>query len=258
MSVLFQIEIDRSTTSFAFVSLNELDYYHDTDQHILFSLNSIFRIIHIERLEEKLWQMNLILIDDNDKQLKDLTNSIQKKSGKSKGFLSLGEMLFKMNDLHKAKNILQILLQNTNDLHQKDLFSIHRTLGRIYQKTNDFATAFFHYNECLKTQLSYLSPNDPSLSPTFASIGAISEKLGHLDQALEYFKRAADNNHHGSKIDPSFFAFYYNSLGRILLKQGENLEARKNFELALNFAQKSHVPNENFLAEIHRYLTIVS
>ena len=52
ISILFQIEIDCSKTLFPFVKLDEFDYFHDTDQHILFSFNSIFRIHHIERLEE--------------------------------------------------------------------------------------------------------------------------------------------------------------------------------------------------------------
>jgi tetratricopeptide (TPR) repeat protein len=162
--------------------------------------------------------------------------------------------MFQMNDLNKAKNIFQVLLQNTNTINSRELVSIHRMLGRIYQKTEDFPSALFHYQECMKTESTYLSSNDPSLLLTLASIGVILEKLGDLNQALEYYKRAADNQ----KIDPSILAFYYISIGRIHYKQGENIEARKNFELALKFEQKSSVQNSNFLAEIHHYLTIIS
>jgi tetratricopeptide (TPR) repeat protein len=128
-------------------------------------------------------------------------------------------------------------------------------LGRIYQKIEDLTNALFHYQECMKIESTYLSSNDPSLALTLASIGAILEKLGNLNQALEYYKRAANNN---QKIDPSILAFYYISIGRVLYKQGENIEARKNFELALKFQEKSSRSNAKFLAEIHRYLTIVS
>jgi len=166
--------------------------------------------------------------------------------------------MFKMNDLNKAKTIFETLLENTIDINQKELVSIHRMLGRIYQKMEDFAGALSHYKECMKTQLSYLSSNDPILSPTFASIGAILEKLGNYNQALEYLKHAVDNSHHVTKIDPSIIAFYCISIGRMLHKQGKNVEARKNFELALKFEEKPHVHNDNFLAEIHHYLAILS
>jgi tetratricopeptide (TPR) repeat protein len=246
ISILYRIEIDRSKSSTPFVLLDQ----YDTDQYVLFSLDSFFRIHHLERLEENFWQMNLILIDNNEQQLKDLI----KPNRISKGFFSLGQLMFQMNDLNKANNIFQVLLQNTNTINSKELVSIHRMLGRIYQKTEDFPSALFHYQECMKTESTYLSPNDPSLSLTLASIGVILEKLGDLNQALEYYKRAADNQ----KIDPSILAFYYISIGRIHYKQGENIEARKNFELALKFEQKSSVQNSNFLAEIHHYLTIIS
>jgi len=253
VSILFEIEINRTKSSFPFVSLDELDSYHDIDRYILFSLNSIFRIINIECLEDKFWKINLILINENE-----INDSIQKKIRKSKGFFSLGQIMFEMNNLNKAKNIFEILLQNTNDINQKERVSIHRMLGRINQKMENFESALSHYNECMKIQLSYLSSDNPLLSPTYAGIGAIFEKLGNLNQALDYYKRATDNNHHASKIDPYTIVYYYISIGRILYKQNKNLEARKNFELALKFEEKSHVRNDNFLAEIHHYLPIVS
>jgi hypothetical protein len=253
VSIFFQIEIDQSKSSFPFVSLDELDSYHDIDRYILFSLNSIFRIINIEYFEDKFWKINLILIDENE-----INDSIQKQIRKSKGYFSLGQIMFEMNNLNKSKNIFEILLQNTNDINQKERVSIHRMLGRINQKMENFESALSHYNESMKIQLSHLSSDNPLLSPTFASIGAIFEKLGNLNQALDHYKRAVDTSHQASKIDPYIIAYYYISIGRILYKQNKNLEARKNFELALKFEEKSHVPNDNYLAEIHHYLMIVS
>ena len=232
ISILYQIEIDRSKSSTSFASLNEFDYYHDTDQYILFSLPSIFRITHIEHLEENIWQINLLLID------------LPRSTRKSKGFISLGQLLFHTNDLHKAKNIFQVLLRNSNSNNRKELITIHRMLGRIYQKNEDFTNALVHYQECLKIETAA-----PFISLTQASIGAILEKLGQLNQALEYFQRAIKYEN----IKPFLLVFYYISIGRIFYKQGDNIQARKYWILALKSEGHDH-----FLEEINHYLTILS
>ncbi|CAF4172010.1 unnamed protein product [Rotaria sp. Silwood2] len=256
--ILFQIEIDRSKTSFPFVILDELDYYHDTEQHILFSLNPIFQIIKIEHIEDKLWQINLILIDHTDNKLKDLNCTVQKKCEKSKGFYSLGQIIFEMNDLIKAKYIFEILLQNTIDNNRKQLFDIHRMLGRINQKLKNFPNALYHYYECMNIQSSYSSSKDFLLSPTFAAIGAILEKLGDHNEAMKYLQYAVDNSHQITNIDSSITAIFYINIGRIFYKQKQNLEARKYFELALKFQQNARIHDDNLLAEINHYLAKLS
>ena len=147
--ILFQIEIYRSTSSFPFISLDELDYYHDTDRHILFSLNATFRIRTIQPLTDKFYQVNLILIDDNEDQLKDLTNSIQKEFRISNGFISFAQMLIKMNELDRAKNVFDILLKNTPDNNPKQLAYIYRKLGYIDQKMEHFQSAYAQYKKSL-------------------------------------------------------------------------------------------------------------
>ncbi|CAF1032337.1 unnamed protein product [Adineta steineri] len=250
--VLFQIEIDRSkSTSSPFIALDELDYYHDSDRHVLFTLNSIFRVVHIERGEDKIQQINLILIDDNEDRVKNLKHSIQKQLN---GFFSLGQMMMETNNLIKAKSIFQILLKNTTASNQKELVSIHRKIGLIDQRMKDWTGALLHYKQCLNIQLSFLPSNDRFLGPSYAGVGAILMKLCNYDEALEYYQHAIDCGRNTSHVDSSLVATYYIGTGRILHIQGKNSEARKTFELALTFAQKSHT----LLPEIKHYLMIIS
>ncbi|CAF4432046.1 unnamed protein product, partial [Adineta steineri] len=79
-------------------------------------------------------------------------------------------------------------------------------------------------------------------------------KLCNYDEALEYYQHAIDCGRNTSHVDSSLIATYYIGTGRILHIQGKNSEARKNFELALTFAQKSHT----LLPEIKHYLMIIS
>ncbi|CAF1448680.1 unnamed protein product [Rotaria sp. Silwood1] len=257
--ILFQIEINYLNTLCPFIKLDELDYYHDTDQYILFSLNPIFQINKIERIENKLWQINLILIDNNNNKLKDLTYTIQKKYEKSNEFYLLGQIIFEMNDLIKAKYIFEILLQNTMKNKQKNLYNIHRMLGRINQKMNNFPKALFHYQECINIQSSsHTSSKDFLLSPTFAAIGAILEKLGDYNEAMKYFQQALNHSHYITEFDSSITAIFYINIGRIFYKQKQNLEAQKNFQLALKFQQNARIHDDNLLTEINYYLAKVS
>ena len=243
LSLLYQIEIDRSTSSTPFASLGKYDYYHDTDQHILLSFNAIFRLTKFEQIGTQCWQINLILIDRNDPQLIELEQTMTK----TKGFFTLGQMLFRMNEFHRAANLFQALLRNSHPIDQKQ---VHQMLGRIYQKQDDFPRALSHYQESMKTG----SIDDPFMATNLAAIGVILEKLGNLNQALEYLKRAAEY----SKIPSEIRVFYYLSIGRILYKQGEITLARNNFELAWKFTQKSPRRSEHYLPEVQRYLALVS
>ncbi|CAF1003116.1 unnamed protein product [Adineta steineri] len=218
--VLFQIEIDRSKSSSSpFIALDESDYYHDSDRHVLFTLNSIFRITHIERGEDKIQQINLILIDDNEDILKNLKHSIQKQLN---GFFSLGQIMMETNDLIKAKSIFEILLKNTTVSNQKELVSIHRKLGLIDQRMKDWAGALLHYKQCLNIQLSFLPSNDRFLGPSYAGVGTILIKLCNYDEALEYYQHPIDCGRNTSHVDSSLVATYYIGTGRILHIQGKN------------------------------------
>ena len=88
-------------------------------------------------------------------------------------------------------------------------------------------------------------------------ISAISEKLGKLDQAVKYLQRAIDISCRISGFDRTIIATYYNDIGRIFVKQGKSLEARKNFQRALEFQQKSYVSKDDLLAEIYYNLSMI-
>ena len=238
ISLLYQIELDRLKSFTPFIPLDKFDYYHDTDQHVLLSFDAIFRLTKCEQIDEQCWQMNLTLIDSNDPQSIDLNRIIEK----SKGFLTVGQLLFRMNEFHRAEKFFQVLLHQSNPIDQKQ---VHQMLGRIYQKHEDFPRALVHYQESIKLE---------STAVDSVAIGAIFEKLGNLNQAAEYFKRAVEYPKTSAKLR----VFYYLSLGRVLYKQGENSSARVNFELARKLTQRSPRDTQSYLPEIQHYLALIS
>ena len=251
ISILFQIEIDRSKSSFPFVVLDELDYYHDTDRHILFSLNPIFRIIAIERIDEALWQINLILIEDNE----NLTNSIQNKYGNLKEFSTLGRMLTEINQFDKATHVFEMLLKNTPATDDKQLAYIHRYLGFINEKIKDFPNALSHYKTCLNIQLRYLPPNHPSCSSIYAHIGIIEKEQGNLDQALANFHRALKIDVHTPEPNAEVVSTHMNNIGKTYLSMKDYTKALEYFQQALKVQQKFNLSECEVIADTHNNLS---
>ena len=56
--------------------------YYQTEEEILFSMHSIFRIGQIEQIDEnnRLWQVDLTLTNDNDPQLYALTERMREET----------------------------------------------------------------------------------------------------------------------------------------------------------------------------------
>ncbi|CAF3828778.1 unnamed protein product, partial [Rotaria sp. Silwood1] len=83
VGILFIMNIDtnicaKSSTSFAEVS--QVGYHQKQEEEILFTTHTIFRIDHIERLEDentdRLWQVNLTIVGDDNHELNTLTAHI--------------------------------------------------------------------------------------------------------------------------------------------------------------------------------------
>ncbi|UJR21928.1 hypothetical protein I4U23_024997 [Adineta vaga] len=252
-SILFRIEIDRTISSFPFVSLDQLDYYHDSDRHILFSLNPIFQITQIERIEEnKLWQIHLILIDNNHEQLKARINSIQNEYKNLHDFSTLGRMMIKTNQLDKAKDIFQILLKTTSNTN-----NIHRYLGYIYEKIKDYSRALSHYRSSLDGELQNKPVNHSTLAGIYAHIGMIEKEQNDFVQASKTFTNALKIVLNPHTLDLSMAFILMNNLGEVFISKGDYPNALKSFQEALKASRKSNSLKLEIVADIHQNLSLV-
>ncbi len=78
IGILFKIIIDPTISSAVFASIREVSYFR-TEEEILFSMHTIFRIGEITKIDNinSLYQVNLKLTADDDQQLRTLTKRIQ-------------------------------------------------------------------------------------------------------------------------------------------------------------------------------------
>jgi len=102
--------IDPATSSTPFAAINNVSYFHDEEDEVLFSINLVFRIHAIKQMgkNNRLWQVDLTLTSDNDPELRTLTERMREETFPDvEGWYRLGLILLKMGQSDKAQTSLR-------------------------------------------------------------------------------------------------------------------------------------------------------
>jgi hypothetical protein len=96
VGILYKITVDPSISSFPFASIREASFYK-TEEEILFSMHTVFRIGNISELDNnnQMYEAELRLTADDDQQLRTLTEHIREESDGS-GWEQIGVLLIKI------------------------------------------------------------------------------------------------------------------------------------------------------------------
>lgn len=237
-SVLFHMEINPSTATSPFTSLNKNSYLPNADKDILFSMHTIFRITDVKSIGDRLWQVSLTLTSDNDKKLTQLNKYIEKKARAETGIQRLAKLMLILGKPDIAKEVYMTLLETTAKDDQKEHAHLHHQLGIAHEGKEDFQNALSHYYNSLNISLSYLPLNDPLLCPTYSNIGLVLKKLGNLDGSLEYLQHALDIGLIAPNPNEAEIAIRYNNIGDVFDAQGNQTDALEYYQLALEIEQK--------------------
>jgi tetratricopeptide (TPR) repeat protein len=184
--------IDPSISTTPFASITEVSCNKDRDD-ILFSMHTVFRICDIKPMgvNHRLFQVNLTLTSDADKDLCMLTDRIREETfPHSKGWYRLGLLLFKMGQSDRAQEIYDMLLDQTTDISEKA--SIYTQLGRIKYNLGEYKDAMTLYQKSLEINQKILPPNHPDLAACHDNIGLVYENIGNYSKACSFYGRALD------------------------------------------------------------------
>jgi Tfp pilus assembly protein PilF len=232
IGILFRMEINPNIGSSPFASLDKISYYSDSEKEILFSMHSVFRIGEMNEIDQGLWQVSLTLTSDDDPQLRCLTDHMRQDI-EGTGLLRLGQLMIKMNDLRKAQDIYETILEMTKNNDKEQIAFVHHQLGEIYYQMSDFSNSLTHYHQSLDIVSDDLPIDHPSFSPTYNNIGLILQEQGKFDEALKYLKHALAIDLHATNVNRQYVAIRYNNIGMVLHAQGKYAEALDNYEKAL-------------------------
>jgi hypothetical protein len=116
VGILFIMKIDPSKSSAPFASISHISQFEEEDE-VLFSMHTVFRIDEIKPIGENqcLFQVELTLTNDNDKDLLALTECIREETEGSTQWDALGQLLYKLGEMDRAQQIYQLLLNDEFD-----------------------------------------------------------------------------------------------------------------------------------------------
>jgi tetratricopeptide (TPR) repeat protein len=247
VGILFRMSIDPSVSSAPFASIREISYLQ-TEEEILFSMHTVFRIGDITKIDNNsaLYQVNLRLTTDDDQQLRALTKRIREEVEGETGWQRLGQLLIKLSQFDKAEELYNILLEQTSDKGGKAIY--YNNLAYIKDVQGNYKKAIEYYNKALEIYQKTLAPNHSLFATAYNNIGAVYKNMGEYSKALSYREKALEIRQETLSPDHPDLVSSYNNTGLVYDKMGEYSKALSFYEKALEISQKTLPSNHPSLA----------
>ena len=249
VGVLFVMTIDPTQSNTPFASITGVSYFEDREDEVLFSMHTVFRIGEITPMDgnSRLFQVKLTLTNDNDKDLRILTDRIREETfPNSTGWFRLGLVLLKMGEFCKAQQIYEILLgQTTNEYERGRIYDL---LGQVHYKKEDYQEAITFFENSLKILKERFPSNHPNLAISYSNIGLVYDNMGNYSKALAYYEKNLEINKQSLPSNHCSLASSYNNIGAMYHCMGDYPKALSSYEDALAIRQRSLPPNHPDLA----------
>ncbi|CAF1370017.1 unnamed protein product [Adineta steineri] len=257
VGILFVMSVNSTYSTTPFAAVTDVSYFH-TEDEVLFSMHTIFRIGDIKSMDgnNQLYQVNLSLTNDNDQDLRALTDQIREETfPNSRGWYRLGQLLFKMAQFNKAQEIYEVLLlQATNESEKAPIY--HR-LGSLKDDQGEYPEALTYYERSLAIYEKTLPSNHLNLGHIYNDIGAVYYNMGDYPEALSYYEKdlvisqqSLPSNHR------NLGASYYN-IGMVYYSMGDYSKALSYYEKALAIQQQSLPSNHPDLGASYNNIGMV-
>jgi len=248
VGTLFVITVDPLISSTPFASIKDISYYNEENE-ILFSMHTVFRICDIKPIGEvdRLYQVNLTLTNDNDQDLRMLTDRIREETfPNSIGWNRLGQLLIKLGQFEKAQQVYEVLFgQSTNE---NDKAHIYVQLGKAKNHLGQYDEAIACYEKSLEIYKKILPSNHPDLGIVYSNISNVYCNMGEYSKALWSDEKALEIRQQSLPSNHPDLALSYNNIGNVYDGMGEYQKALWAYQKALEIRQQSLPGNHPDLA----------
>ena len=259
VGVLFRIETGIESTTSPYASLKNLSFYNDQGKYVLFSMHSVFRIGEIKEIEDRVWQVHLILAENEDYQLVRLNTLLQEQTRDSVGWYRLAKLITFIRDFEHAKEIYFVLLSLLTENDLLKMSHVYNELGLIADEMGDYLLALEYYQKSIELRQKCLPPNHRLLGVAYNNIGEVQRELGEYFSALSSQKKSLSIKQKTLPPNHLSFATTYNNLGLTTESLGDYNTALDFYQKALEIKRKSVAPERidlavtyNNMGELHR------
>jgi tetratricopeptide (TPR) repeat protein len=247
VGILFQMRVDPLVSSAPFAAIRDVSYFN-TEEEILFSMHTVFRIGEITRMDENnsLYQVELKLTADDDNQRRTLTERIREETLGATGWQRLGRLLLTLNQFDKAEELYKALLEQTSDEGEKALY--YHQLGYVKDDQGDYEKAIGYYEQGLEIKQETLPQNQSSLATSYNNIGEVHRNMGEYSKALSFYEKTKEIFEKTLPPNHPSLATSYNNIGSVYDNMGEYSKALSFYEKSLEIQEKALPPNHPSLA----------
>ncbi|CAF1530134.1 unnamed protein product, partial [Adineta steineri] len=213
IGILFIMKIDPSKSSTPFANIRNASVHHK--EEILFSIHSVFRIGSmklIDKTNNRLWQVELTLTNDNDPQLCALTEHIRKETLSGyKGWYRLGALLLQLDQYDKAEQLYNLLLVKVTKKGEEA--HLNHMLGIVKNNQGKYEEAIHRYEKSIEINREILLPNSSALAASYNGLGSVYSSINDYSKAHSYYEKALIINRETLPLDHPDLATSYNNIG---------------------------------------------
>ncbi|CAF3827779.1 unnamed protein product [Adineta steineri] len=248
VGILFVMSINPADSTTPFASITDVSYFHKEDE-VLFSMHTIFRIGDIKQMDRNkdLYQVNLVLTNNNDQDLRTLGDQIRQETfPDQQGCYRLGHLLIKMGQFNKAQEVYEDLLHQA--ANESDKAPIYYQLGCIKCNQGEYQEALVSHGKALVIRQQLLPSNHPDLAASHNNIGVVYYRKGDYTKALSNYEKALEIRQQSLLSSHPDLGDSYNNIGTVHHSMGGNSNALIAHEKALEIRRKSLPSNHPDLA----------
>ncbi|CAF2847410.1 unnamed protein product [Rotaria sp. Silwood2] len=249
VGVLFIMTIDSSKISSSSIPFALIDDYSafPQEQEILFSMHTVFHVAGIKQTvnNNRLWEVQLTLTDDNDPQLSTLTKRMKEEIGGT-GWYRMGRLMLKVGHFNQAEELYNELLKNTPS--DSDRAHIYHQLGVIKDGQGQYKEAISFYEKYFAINRKTLPEDHPSFTNAYNNIGVAYKNMGDYSKALEFHDKAHKINEKALPPNHPDLTGSYNNIGNAYDSMGDYSKALEFYYKAHKIYEKTLPPNHPDLA----------
>ncbi|CAF4033665.1 unnamed protein product [Rotaria sordida] len=256
IGILFKMIIEPSNLSTPFGLIDGVSYF-TSEQEILFSMHTVFRIGEIKQIDnnDRLYQVELKLTSIKNQQIIALTERLREETRGSTGWHRLGMFLIKLGKFDKAEQVYKTLFSLTTDDNEQAL--LYHQLGLIKRNQGDYEEALSSYEKALEVYQKILPEDHPDLATSYNNIGQVYNNIGQYSKALSFNQKSLEIYQKTLPSNHSSLAISYNNIGLVQTYMGDYSKALESHKQALEIEQDSLPPNHPYLAISYNNIGLV-
>ncbi|CAF0871705.1 unnamed protein product [Didymodactylos carnosus] len=228
--ILFEMKVDVKTCHKPFHNIQNLSFY-PSENEVLFSMGTVFRIHSIQQTGSRSWSIGLKLVAEGDQQLQTLRNHMRKDIGEGSDLFALGALMLNMGHYDKAQEYNELFLKSLPENHPSIATTYNNICGVHFHQGN-YVEALNCYKNTLEIQLKSLPKNHPSIATTYNNMGLVYSNQGNYVEGLNYYRKTLEIQLESLPENHPSIATTYNNMGLVYSNQGNYVEA-------LNYCKKT-------------------